>query len=328
MALEQFKNAAKSTLASGIDGSQTTITVADGSVFPSSGQFRLIIENEILLCTARSSNTLTVTRGVEGTSGASHSSGLNVTHIITAGALDQRTADECMADTLANRPAAGRTGALYLPTDGPVIQRDNGSSWTPYGPMFRFKAHAVSDYAWVNQSTASAVDRAGAVSLVDPNHNSENFRLLVKSAPSPAFKITVAMRPMIDSNGTAARLFFGVLGRESSSGKFVGIGFLFGGAEKTIKPSYFKYSSPTLYNASSSSYNWGGPRDVLWARYEDDGANRILSVSADGFTWGTLLSEARTTFCTADQVGIGLNNNQSTTPFFDSSVLFLSYEES
>lgn len=80
----KFSNNAKTTLSSGITSSATSITVADGSVFPSiSGTeyFYLTLEavsnpelREIAKCTARSGNTLTITRGQDNTSAIGFSS--------------------------------------------------------------------------------------------------------------------------------------------------------------------------------------------------------------------------------------------------------------
>ncbi len=78
----KFTNNAKTTLASGINSSVTTATVTDGSVFPdlSSGEhfyctFDDGTNNEIVKVTARSSNTLTIIRGVDSTTARSFSSG-------------------------------------------------------------------------------------------------------------------------------------------------------------------------------------------------------------------------------------------------------------
>jgi len=81
MTVQLFANNAKTTLASPINATQTTITVAPGTgvLFPSpsSGQgFKVTLVSatsasvyEICLCTARSGDTLTVVRAQEGTSG-------------------------------------------------------------------------------------------------------------------------------------------------------------------------------------------------------------------------------------------------------------------
>ncbi len=61
------------TLDGSITDSATTITVTSASGFPLEGEFRIQLENELLLVTAGWGTTSwTVTRGLDGTSGASH----------------------------------------------------------------------------------------------------------------------------------------------------------------------------------------------------------------------------------------------------------------
>lgn len=80
---EQYANNAKTTLNGSINNSTTSITVTDGSVFPSSGDYRLKVDDELMLCTARSGNTLTVTRGIESATAASHSDGAQISLVLT-----------------------------------------------------------------------------------------------------------------------------------------------------------------------------------------------------------------------------------------------------
>jgi hypothetical protein len=90
---EQFANDAQTSLASSANTTTGSLSLTDASAFPSSGNFRLKIDDELMLCTARSSNTLTVTRAQEGTTAASHSGGATVSQTLTAGALQQWGAD-------------------------------------------------------------------------------------------------------------------------------------------------------------------------------------------------------------------------------------------
>jgi len=72
-------SAVSSTLDGGINDSVTSITVADASQFSSSGTNFAIIGSEEISYTGISSNTLTgVTRGVAGTTAASHSDGATI----------------------------------------------------------------------------------------------------------------------------------------------------------------------------------------------------------------------------------------------------------
>ena len=93
-----FSNNASTTLSAGVGNSATSITVADGSVFPSisgSDYFYLTLEvnsdptlKEIVKCTARSGNTLTITRGQDGTSARTFSNGDKCELRLTAAGLN------------------------------------------------------------------------------------------------------------------------------------------------------------------------------------------------------------------------------------------------
>lgn len=91
MALEQLSNDAQSTTTGSVDGTSdpVSITVTDASKFPSKGNFRILIDSEILLVTAVSGSTFTCSRAQENTTISTHSSSATVTHIVTAGSLKQ-----------------------------------------------------------------------------------------------------------------------------------------------------------------------------------------------------------------------------------------------
>ena len=86
----QIKNRAASSLAADITSTATSLTVqaGDGAKFPQPGNgFNITIEDEILKCTARSTDTLTVVRAQEGTTAAAHVAGKAVELRITAGVI-------------------------------------------------------------------------------------------------------------------------------------------------------------------------------------------------------------------------------------------------
>lgn len=92
----KFANNAATTLASGITNSATSISVQDGSVFPSLGagdHTYLTFDNkngtrEIVKLTAISGNTLTVVRGQDGTAATSFNAADSVELRLTAALLD------------------------------------------------------------------------------------------------------------------------------------------------------------------------------------------------------------------------------------------------
>lgn len=91
----KFANNASSTLASSISDTDTSLTLADASAFPSlTGDewFPLTVVNgsgdmEIMRVTARSGDTLTIERGQEGTTAVAFTSGSKCELRITAAAL-------------------------------------------------------------------------------------------------------------------------------------------------------------------------------------------------------------------------------------------------
>src|SRR5947207_13897179 len=96
MATETYANgptlsspsSAWTTLAGSMLAGDTSLTVTAASAFPSSAQFRILIEDELLLVTAGAGTTTwQVTRGIESTTAAPHSSGASVYPVRTAASL-------------------------------------------------------------------------------------------------------------------------------------------------------------------------------------------------------------------------------------------------
>lgn len=86
MAVERYANNFATTLTTDVT-STTATSISVASVAPAalqSGQFRVIVDSELMLVTGGQSTTMwTVQRGVEGTTPATHSSGATVTHDLT-----------------------------------------------------------------------------------------------------------------------------------------------------------------------------------------------------------------------------------------------------
>lgn len=86
---ENFANEYQSTLSAAITStSATSISVTSATGAPATN-FRIRIDDEYMLVTGVSGTTLTVTRGVEGSTAATHTNGSPVTHVLTAGGLAQ-----------------------------------------------------------------------------------------------------------------------------------------------------------------------------------------------------------------------------------------------
>lgn len=85
---ENFANTYQTTLndAGGISAGDGSMIVTSATGSPAVN-FRVKIDSELILVTAKSGTTFTITRGIEGTTAASHSDGATVTHVLTARSL-------------------------------------------------------------------------------------------------------------------------------------------------------------------------------------------------------------------------------------------------
>ena len=127
----KFSNNGKTTLASGITNSATSITVNDGSVFPSlsgSDTFFMTLEDtsgntEIVSVSAVSSNTLTVTRAQEGTTARAFSAGDKAENRLTAAGLNSFVSDS--GDTM--------TGELVVNGSVRSLRTDDNNQYGDFG---------------------------------------------------------------------------------------------------------------------------------------------------------------------------------------------------
>ena len=149
---ENFANRAQSLLNGSIDSDDTTLVVDDASGFPAAN-FRILIDDELMLVTEVSTNTFTVTREIEGTSADSHSDNATVTHVLTAGSLQEaatqggwETWDDVMTDLApVHRWMFEETSgfpqdsvaSLHMTTGGGTITREVSA---PLGKAFQITA--------------------------------------------------------------------------------------------------------------------------------------------------------------------------------------------
>lgn len=126
-------------LVSGINDVDDTLTVGSTASYPQApfllGVDRGTSEEEVMLCTAKTSTTFTVTRGYDGTTAVAHNIGAIVEHSSTAishrrGAIAQVTTAE--RDALASVDLWN--GRTVWNTDTSKLQYYTGSAWANVGP--------------------------------------------------------------------------------------------------------------------------------------------------------------------------------------------------
>jgi len=179
MTIQVFSNNAKSTLASAITNTQTTITVAPGtgSLFPnpSSGQqFKVTLISatsstvyEICNCTARSTDTLTVIRGQEGTTAQPFALNDIVGHFDTAAVMtDLLQTEQLQSGTYLSATAGGTANALTITLPSNLTSVPNGMNIT-----------VISTYA--NSGAATLTVTLGSTTLTAVNIVKGNNQSLV-----------------------------------------------------------------------------------------------------------------------------------------------------
>lgn len=130
----------RTTVSGTLGAGDTSITLADGSSFPSTN-FVIVIDRgqateEKILVASRSSNTLTVTqRGYDGSSAAAHTTGAYVEHVVDSYVLDQANAMSTTMTTAGDMIYKTTTGentafsSLSIGTSEYVL-KSNGSTPT------------------------------------------------------------------------------------------------------------------------------------------------------------------------------------------------------
>jgi hypothetical protein len=314
MAYEILANNPASTLNGTINNSVTSLVVTSGASFPSSGNFRILVDSEIMKVTAVSGTTFTVSRADGGTTAASHTSGVAVTGIITKECLTEFRADQILSDTVANKPAAGVNGRIYLPTDGSFIHRDTGSVWSPYGPCYPCSPPVDANFSWVNQGSATVVTSNEGIYLSCPSQGAtDSIRARVMTAPSTPYSITIGYEYTATIESAIAGFPLFIL-RESATGKMTSI--LPGEAGNQWTTRVFNHSSVTGFSqVFSEKHTYGRP---LWQRITNNGTTLTYYIGLNPYNFVQIYSQSRSTAFSsvADQYGFGIDPNSSAVGMF------------
>lgn len=291
MRQERLSNYVQTTLDGGIDASTTTVVVAEGSIFPEEGDFRIIIDAELMLITARTDNSLTVVRGQEGTSGVTHSHAAIIRTILTAGSLKQYWSD---------------FNSLYIPDSTPPKRIFNASGV----PI------SSSSFTWYNQGAATADDLDdGSILLTTPSSVTHNWRGKYVTAPATPWTLTAAfaVQWIQAAGGAGSTPQCGITVENSVDGKMTSLEYLSGswyapGIRFANWDSYTSLNSTHFANLAATQSN------MLWLRYTDTGTFHWTYASIDGVKWFFLKEVNRTGWLSngGDRIGFGHNPNGDT----------------
>lgn len=319
---ETYSTLGESTLASGYTSGGSSLDLISGGSFPSSGVFRVRVDNEIFKVTVNSSNVLTVAGAQEGTSAANHSSGAVVTEVLTAEAIDAIRSDISGIGLLSSLPSSGmKTGDRYRPTDGFYEYVFNGTIWVAFHGTDRVVVPDNSAYSWDNQNGSSAAQSGGGIYLSNSGFTQNTLSVRYKTAPATPWSLRAKVTGLAFPGGNPS---WGIGVRESGSGKIVAIEIM--GTNGPLRLIIEQFTNTTAFSGNAGVDVQNFIMNPPWLRVDDDGTNRLWYVSVDGINWLLLLTEGRTTFLTADQLCFHIrSSNTGTNPV---GLTLLSWEES
>lgn len=182
MATRRFSSISiETTLASGISSSATSMTVASGTGaaliqgagFVNGDQFYVALDpdttsEELVLITAVSSDTFTITRGQAGTSAISHTGGATVRHVLTGDDLTSFETTSLNAVTLTGtQTLTNKTLTAPKFANGGYIADNNGNEQIKFGTT----ASAVNEITVTNAAAGSGptIAASGSDTNVDLN---------------------------------------------------------------------------------------------------------------------------------------------------------------
>lgn len=317
---QQLKNFASTPLDGAINDSVTSIVVVDGSVFPATGDFYVQVDNEIMLVTARTTETLTVTRAQEGTAASTHVTSSLVKLTLSAATWDGWFGDLVTFGGYASRPSSPKVGQRYYATDIDLGWRYDGSNWDLIHPVYVPYSKRVDVSSWTafNHGTSAWSNIHGVLCAQLPTSAGSNLRGYYKSIPSAPFTANVICRVKTHSQQ------FNIQGLIlTNTTAYNTLGTLTIGNTETVDTS--RYTNITTSN--SNQYRKGVRETTyMWFKIHDDNTNWLYSYSHDGMNYHQVFSATRNTFLTATHVGLFCNRVETTWPS-TAEYQFLAYWE-
>jgi hypothetical protein len=309
MTTEQLANNAITTLNGGITSIATSLIVTSATLFPTVPQFRILVDTEVMLVTAVSGTTFTVSRGIENTTQVAHNSGATVTAILTAGALQKFRSDNIILDLFSNRPATGFTGQTFIPSDGGYQQIWDSSQWRPLvnNILCTESPSAATFSTLVNWSSTTLTKTNGILYINAPAPGaSGTARAALTSIPSPSSCQIQCLSTLPNATqlATATQHTFpgcGVVMYESNSGKFATITMsqstsYQGTALPWMLVSASIWTNSTTRTTFSDLVQW---TVVPFIRLRVASATLFWEISSDLQTWQTITSVAANTVITS-----------------------------
>lgn len=192
-----------------------------------------------------------------------------------------------------------------------TLLAENKATPNEYGLLKPYEAMGSSvplsaSFTWVNQGDASVADGTGALIFTAPLNASTNTRILVLTPPGTPY--SVYMRANIDATTVSSTTQFGMVLRNSTSGRFL-FHSVYNLVNNSPNRAWQSWSSATAFNGTTSSATmWNMPP---WFKADVTSTTATPYISYDGWNWSaagtavTLSAYLTATGGTLDQIGFG-----------------------
>lgn len=206
--------------------------------------------------------------------------------------------------TYANRPTTGIPGKSYWSTNSAYDLLFNDSSTDHYVYGYKVTEPVLSQWTVVNESPMTTTSTRGGIAIqCSANATVHAMHYYYKNCPGStpwSCEFAWLWQPSTDHYTFPSCGF-----RENSTGRLVsllqqpGIG--------TGDRTFYVYQWTDATTFGSAEYN-GSPLgyvpSLLWVKLQDNGTNRIFSISNDGQLWYEIWSVSRTTWLTGGPTAV------------------------
>ena len=220
---------------------------------------------------------------------------------------------ELLFDGQASAPSTPSSGFKKLfvrDSDGALCAIDSSGNVVKIDNLFTTPSDA--GFSWVNQTGASLSTTDSVLTLTGAATGSGvNFQCRVKTAPATPWSAVFYVRSILLAKPYNS---YGFIFRESGSGKIAVFDIVSGVSAASRFLRSAKLTNATTFSAEYQSHQVYEPMN--WFKIEDNGSNRICSISPDGLNWFAYHTVTRTDFLTADQFGFCVAGENASTPNF------------
>lgn len=256
----------------------STIQIADAGNLPLEGDYRIVIDAEIMGVTGRNGNVLSVIRAEESTVAVEHANGAEVQIVVTVDSLEALRVD---------RPP------LWYPND----------TWQRYlrcEDQFGGVLDS-SDFTGVNLGArGSLADGPGGsmVATVNDDNPTNGHHIWYLNAPSTPYKVTLGCYGLWKHSGGTVYPQCGIVVADSTAGdrNTSWQWMIDEGDGPCVQVS--RMTDPATFSSSPFNINPTTMGPIWWLQFYDDNTYHKFNVSYDSVHWITAYQETRTSWLT------------------------------